>query len=83
MGDGYLHKRDKIYNLHTEGFTYNECLIISKELNEKFNLNSKVKISRKTKSKDLYKIVFNKKDTKLIMEIIKPYIINIFEYKIK
>lgn len=82
MGDGYFHKRDKIYSLHTEGFTYNECLIISIELNKKYNLNSSVKLAKETSTRKLYKIVFTARDSSIISNLIKPYILPIFKYKI-
>lgn len=81
MSDGSLHKRDKIYTLHTGGFTYDECVCISNELNIKFNLHSSVKIANKS-NKISYMIVFKSIDTQTIKNIIQPNIISIFKYKI-
>ena len=36
MCDGYLHQKQKILTLHTEGFTHEENQIASRELNHKF-----------------------------------------------
>lgn len=47
MCDGSLTKTKKALILHTQGFTEKESIILSKELNEKCKLNSKV-ISHKT-----------------------------------
>lgn len=82
MGDGSLHKRDKIYTIHTGGFTKTECDYISRELNDKYNLYSSVKIAKVSeKGRTSYMIVFKKADTKIISTIIKPYMLPHFKYK--
>jgi LAGLIDADG DNA endonuclease family len=48
MGDGSLQSDKKTIILHTQSYTKTENLILSVELNEKFNLNSEV-ISHKKK----------------------------------
>lgn len=82
MGDGSLHKRDKIYTLHTGGFSLEECNILSNELNFKYKLHSSVKVAKTNKNRVSYMIVFTKKDTLIIKNIIQSYIIPIFKYKI-
>lgn len=82
MGDGSLHKRDKIYTLHTGGFSYNECILISTELNNLFNLNSSVKIAKKNVNRVSYMIVFKAIDSQTIKTLIEPHVIDLFKYKI-
>lgn len=81
MGDGSLHKRDLIYTLHTGSFTYDECVLLSNELYDKFNIISSVNIDRISPSNTSYKVVFKKESTNLINQIISPYIYKNFEYK--
>jgi hypothetical protein len=81
MGDGSLNKRDKILTLHTESFSKESNEIISKELNEKFNLNSKVGIS-KSKNKIYYMIYIPRKDLNNIKILSNIYIISSMKYKI-
>lgn len=40
MGDGSLQKDNKTMILHTQNYTYNENLLLSKELNDKFDFHS-------------------------------------------
>lgn len=68
--------------LHVEGITLSECEMISKEINEKYKLNSSVRVDRINKSKVSYKIVFMTKDTNKIQNIIKRYMIEMFSYKL-
>lgn len=82
MEDGSYHKRDKIYTLHVGGFTLSKCEMISKEIYEKYKLNSSVRVDRINKSKVSYKIVFMTKDTNKIQNIIKRYMIEMFSYKL-
>jgi hypothetical protein len=44
MGDGSLQKDKKTMILHTQSFNENENLILSKELNKKFNFKTEVKL---------------------------------------
>lgn len=43
MGDGSLQKDSKTMILHTQSYSENENLILSKELNEKFGFKTEVK----------------------------------------
>lgn len=70
MGDGSLHK---INTLHTGGFSYNECVIISTELNKLLNLNSSVKIAKKNINRTSYMI--KAIDTLTIKYLIESHII--------
>lgn len=81
MGDGSLNKRDKILTLHTECFNEESNNIISKELNEKFNLNSRVGLSRRN-NKIYYMIYIPKKDLSTIQNLTDKYIIDSMKYKI-
>lgn len=67
---------------NVEGITLSECEMISKEINEKYKLNSSVRVDRINKSKVSYKIVFMTKDTNKIQNIIKRYMIEMFSYKL-
>ncbi len=76
MDDGSLNGNTMI--LHTQSYTKQECEIISSELNEKFNLNTIV-----IPHKEVYyvvKIPFN--DAKSQKNLIEPYIIQSFVYKL-
>lgn len=78
MGDGSLQKDKKTLILHTQSYTKTENLILSTELNKKFNLNSEV-IEHKKK---YWVIKFISKDSKLIHDLIKPYTHESMYYKI-
>ena len=64
--------------LHTESYTYEENIIISNELNDKFGFNSTV-ISHKQK---YWVIKFNKTDNLLLKKFIEPHVHPSFKYKI-
>ena len=81
MGDGSFNQRDQVLYLHTEGFSYNEILNISEELNLKFNLNSKVYKDIR-KGKIFYKIYIPKRDMKIIKDLVEDKIIPMFKYKL-
>jgi len=77
MGDGSLNKKSMI--LHTQSYSEEENLILSKELNEKFEF----KIVPPAGFKQKYRvIVFNSEDTVLLSKLIKPYIIASMSYKL-
>lgn len=84
MDDGRLRTKTRM-SICSYGFSKEENEILSKEINEKFDLNSKVMI-QKGKSKGITKIYyflqFPAKDAKKINKLISPYIIDIFKYKI-
>ncbi len=76
MGDGSLNKKSMI--LHTQSYSEEENLILSKELNEKFEFKTKI-VPHKQK---YWVIVFNSEDTVLLSKLIKPYIIASMSYKL-
>ena len=75
---GSLHADRKTMILHTQSYTKAENLILSKELNEKFGFNSKI-----IKHKEIYWVIkFNSKDAPILHNLIKPYLLSIFNYKL-
>jgi LAGLIDADG DNA endonuclease family len=81
MDDGSLQKKSNSMYLHTQGFSFNEVEFLSKELNNKFNLNSDLKPTRK--GEKIYPIiVIPARDGKLLHELVSPYIKYGMEYKI-
>lgn len=60
LDDGSYHKSKGYITLHTEGFTYKEVCVLSKELNQKFHLNTKPleKKNYKNKQKPSYWIIY-------------------------
>ena len=77
MGDGSLGKDGSLI-LHTQSFTKLENEMLSKELNDKFNLNSKV-----IQHKELYYVIhIPRSDGLRLRELIAPHILPIFKYKI-
>lgn len=78
MGAGSLQSDKKTIILHTQSYTYDENLILSTELNEKFGFDSKV-ISHKQK---YWVIKFSSKDGPSLVKLIKPYMHISFSYKI-
>ena len=78
MGDGSLQSNKKTMILHTQSYSKNENLVLSKELNEKFKLNSVV-IPHK---KNYWVIKFSSKDAVRLKFLIEPYIIPSMVYKI-
>jgi len=63
--------------LHTQSYSEEENLILSKELNEKFEFKNVPH-----KQKNIGVIVFNSEDTVLLSKLIKPYIIASMSYKL-
>lgn len=78
MCDGSLQNDKKCIILHTQSFSEKENIILSNELNLKFNLNTKV-ISHK---KIYYVIITKSTDASQIACLIKKYMIASMEYKI-
>lgn len=78
MCDGSLQKDHKTLILHTQSFSYQENLMLSLELNEKFNLNSHV-ISHKVK---YFVIEFPKQDSQRLNELISCFMIPSMMYKV-
>lgn len=78
MGDGSLQKDSKTMILHTQSYSENENLILSKELNEKFGFKTEVKLHKK-----IYWIIkFSKEDALILHNLIKPHILASMVYKL-
>ena len=78
MGDGSLQKDKKTMILHTQSYSKNENIILSKELNDKFGFTTKV-----IKHKDKYHVLlFNSKDAKLLHDLIKEHVHFSMRYKL-
>lgn len=78
MGDGSLQSDNETIILHTQSYTYDENILLSTELNEKFGFETKV-ISHKQK---YWVIKFSSKDGPTLRQMIKPYMHISFSYKI-
>jgi LAGLIDADG DNA endonuclease family len=78
MCDGSLQNDKKTMILHTQSFSYEENLILSNELNKKFNFKTKV-ISHKVK---YYVIKFDSNDAFNLKNLIKPFMHLSLSYKI-
>lgn len=81
MCDGSLQKDKKTMILHTQSFDYNTNLIISNELNNKFNFNSSV-INHKHKYSVIKIPKENINNLKNLKNLIKNHIIKSMEYKL-
>ena len=78
MCDRSLQNNRKTMILHTQGYTRDENILLSRELYLKFGLNSKV-IPHKSK----YSVIeIAAKDSELLSNLVKPYIIPSMEYKL-
>jgi hypothetical protein len=73
-----LYNLIKTLILHTQSYTKTENLILSKELNEKFNFMTEV-ISHK---KIYWVIKFNSKDAPILNNLITPHVHSTMAYKI-
>ena len=85
MDDGSYSKRDHNCSLYTNGFTYEENLIIKKYFETKWNIFPKIYIHKEIKrypNKKWYFLNFNVAETKKLIKIIKPYIHSSMKYKI-
>ena len=78
MCDGSLQKDKKTMILHTQSFNYETNLIISKELNDKFNFNSRV-----ITHKHIYSVIkIPKENSNNLNNTIKNHIIDSMKYKL-
>lgn len=77
MDDGA--KVGKSLKFSTNSFTYNECLILVKALNDNFNLKASIQSAG---SKDKYIIYIWKESMDDLRNIVSPYIIPEMKYKI-
>jgi len=72
-------KVGKILKFSNNYYTYKECLILIKALNDNFNLKASVEL---TGSKDKYTIYIFKESMQDLRKIVYPYMIPEMKYKI-
>jgi ubiquinol-cytochrome c reductase cytochrome b subunit len=72
-------KVGKGLNLSTNSFSYNDCLLLIKALNNNFNIKASIKLSGK---KDQYFIFIWKESMINLKKIVSPYIIPEMKYKL-
>ncbi|MCD4666509.1 hypothetical protein K8R47_01715 [archaeon] len=84
MDDGCYNRRGKSCNIHTNGFSYEENLIIKKWFETRWKIYPKITGIKKVDypGKVWYFLRFNVNDTKKIIEIVKDYIHPSMRYKI-
>lgn len=85
MDDGSYSKRDHNCNLHTNGFTYEENLIIKKWFENRWNILPKIYVHKEIKrypNKKWYFLNFNVTETKKLIKIVRPHIHSSMEYKV-
>jgi hypothetical protein len=84
MDDGSLNKGDTV-RLHTEGFTFEDNMLLKNMFESKWNI-SPIVTKRRVKYKDEYKeyfyLRFNKEDSLHFFNIVKDYIYESMLYKI-
>lgn len=78
MGDGSLQNDRKTMILHTQSFTYDENLVLSNELNEKFGFYSEVILHKKI----YWVIKFPSSEALLLYSLIKDFIHSSMKYKL-
>ena len=78
MCDGSLQKDNRTLVLHTQSFSLQENTLLTRELNKKFHLHSRV-ISHKT---HYYVIEFPRQDSNKIAALIENYLIPSMLYKL-
>jgi hypothetical protein len=78
MCDGYCHANRKALTIYSEGFTQQENEIISRELNEKFQLHTWVTCRRGR----YYSIRVPTRDASRVHDLVAPYMLECFSYKI-
>ena len=77
MDDGTYDYNGNRINIATEHLSYEEHLLIKEWFENKFNISSKI-----YKHKNQFYISFGVKETKKLIEIIKPFVIPSMRYKI-
>jgi len=78
MGDGSLQKDKKTMILHTQGYTFDENIILSKELNTKFGFSTSVIFHKKK----YWVIKIPSKDAFLLHSLISPHMHVSMRYKL-
>jgi len=72
-------KVDKSFKLCTNSFSYNDCLLLIKTLNNNFNIKASI---QSTGKKDKYLIYIWKESMTDLIKIVSPYIIPEMKYKL-
>ncbi|MBT3985718.1 hypothetical protein HOD38_02555 [archaeon] len=78
MDDGYYNKKSRFIEIYTMNFDYHEHLTIQKWFKEKYNIYSKICWHKQS---ERFYLRFNQKDTAVLIEHIKPYIVAGMERK--
>jgi len=81
MDDGSYHQRNKMSTLYTNGFSYDETLMIKEWFKNRWNLLPKI-FSISARSKKYYYPSFGASETRKLVNIIQPYIHQSMRYKI-
>lgn len=66
---------------HTQGFQLNDVEFLRQVLNEKFGLQTSL-ITEKKEGKNYYRIYIKAQSKPLLIELIQPYVIECFKYKL-
>ena len=72
-------KVGKIFKLGTNSFSYNDCLLLIKALNNNFNIKASIQSSG---NQDQYLIYIWKESMTNLINIVSPYIIPEMKYKL-
>lgn len=81
MSDG---SRDhRVTTLHSSSFTEKENIILRDELRKRYNLQPKVKVSkRSTKKVEYFVLQFASSDAETLTQLCVPYVVPMFHYKL-
>ncbi len=85
MDDGSYHKKDFTCRVHTNGFSYDENILIKDWFEERWNIFARIHTARDAKNypgKVWYFLYFNRKETEKLFKLIKDYIHPSMNYKI-
>ncbi len=78
-GRWLLRKKSRTFYFCTDNFTYEECQFLVDLLKNKFKIKASVVIrSRDT----MWRIRVSRKSVPLIRELVRPYILQVFYYKL-
>jgi len=80
MDDGNL-KSGVNMRLCTQGFSYEDHLVLQRYLKSVFGIRSKIS-EFKSKNKIYNHITINKRNTQILSDIIRPHVIDCMKYKI-
>jgi hypothetical protein len=84
MDDGSYTKRGKnaYISLHTNSFNKKEHDIIIKYFKQVWNINPTLRITKRKNRNQSFFLTFNTKETKKLVNILEPYIIDSMKYKV-